>query len=365
MSEANDQDRSEQASPYKLEQARKQGQAARSADVSTLASVAVAILLCFGLAPTMLQHLAQLLARGLAHADQLFSGSAAAAQLSAQGLEAALVALAPLLFALLVMGLLTGLLQTGFIWSTKAIKPDWKRLNPVQGLKRFWSIRLLYEAFKNLLKLSALAAVCLWSLKALAPSLPAWMSVSPKGLLFLAADQAGTLLARLCAVLLVFALVDWVFVRWDFLRQLRMSKREVQDEHKHREGDPRIKSRQRDIRQQFLQRTRSIQRVPEAAVVVTNPTHLAIALKYEHGVSPAPQVLAKGRGFLAQRIRRAAQRAGVPVVHSPVLARALFKEVADNAYVPSHLYPPVARILVWLHAQREGMRPAAHKEVVA
>jgi len=154
--------------------------------------------------------------------------------------------------------------------------------------------------------------------------------------------------------LCVVAVLDLGYARREFSKNMRMSRREMKDEVKNREGDPRIRNRQREIRMQFLKSARSVQKVPEAQVVVTNPTHVAVALRYEHGVTPAPLVIAKGAGMLARQIRRAANKAGVPIVHSPRLARALYKEVAPDAYVPEHWYPPVARILVWLRSLNEA-----------
>jgi flagellar biosynthetic protein FlhB len=137
-----------------------------------------------------------------------------------------------------------------------------------------------------------------------------------------------------------------------------MSKREQEDEHKHREGDPRIKIRLRELRQQFLQRTQAVAKVPTANVLITNPTHVAVALRYEHGKSPAPQIVAKGAGRLAARMREVAYQSQVPIVQNPVLARALFEEVALEAYVPEKWYPQVAKILVWLQAARRAQATA-------
>jgi flagellar biosynthesis protein FlhB len=364
MNREQDLDRNEKATPHKLEEARKRGQTARSTDLLALASLAVAMLACFALVLPTLKELASLLSQGLAQPVAAAGDASGAMRLLSAGAERGLLVLAPLLLGIVVAVVATSLLQSGgLVVSATPIKPDLNRLNPVQGLKRFLSLRLLYEAVKSTLKLAALVAVSALVLQDLLIQALPMLNLQPPALMRQLDAHAGGLLAKLCAVLMLFLLVDLMFTRWDFLRNLRMSRRELEDEHKNREGDPRLKSRLRELRLQYLQRSRAVSQVPQAQLVVTNPTHFAVALKYEHGVTPAPLLLAKGAGQLAARIRLKAQQSGVPIVHSPRLARALFKEVAQDAYVPEHWYPSVARILVWLRARQDmtsgplGQRP--------
>jgi flagellar biosynthesis protein FlhB len=282
MSRDQDLDRSQQATPYKLEEARKRGQVARSPDAATLAILAAAVLLAFAALMPALRGLAALLAKGLAAMPTLTGDPAGAARFLAGPLREAVGVLAPLLFAVVVCAVLAGLLQGGgLIFSTTPLKPDFTRLNPVQGFKKLFSVRLLYEAAKNTLKLLALIGVTWLALQALVPSALHLLGLPGKALLFRLADTVGGLMTKLCAVLFAFMLVDLLFARWDFLRNLKMSRREVEDEHKNREGDPRIRARQREIRLQFLKAARAVSKVPGAQVVVTNPTHVAVALRYE------------------------------------------------------------------------------------
>lgn len=355
MSREQDLDRNEPATPHKRDEARKRGQTARSADASSFAVLAVAMLACHALLTPAVKALAALLERGLAASPRSLNDAAAAGHLIEAGLHAAVLVMAPLLFAIVVGAALMGLLQGGgLMFASTPVKPDFTRLNPVLGFKKLFSLRLIYEAAKSGLKLLSLGVVAWLALQALMPMALQLLGSPGKALLLRLMEASGTLMAKLCAVLLVFMLVDLVFVHWDFLRGLRMSRREIEDEHKHREGDPRIRNRQREIRLQFLKAARAVRQVPQAQVVITNPTHVAVALRYQHGVTPAPLVVAKGAGLLARQIRRAAGKAGVPIVHSPRLARALYKEVAQDAYVPEHWYPPVARILVWLRSLSEA-----------
>lgn len=355
MSRDQDLERNEQATPHKREEARKRGQIARSTDASSFAVLLIATLACHALLIPALKGMSALLGRGLAVSPARINDAAGAVKVLAAGLHDALSVMAPLLFAIVVAAALMGLLQSGgLLFSSAPLQPDFTRLHPAQGLRRLFSFRLLFEATKNVLKLCGLVAVAWLALQALQPSAMRLLGLPGKALLFRLAQSSGALMTQLCAVLLLFVLVDLVFVRWDFLRGLRMSRREIEDEHRHREGDPRIRNRQREIRLQFLKAARAVRKLPQAQVVITNPTHVAVALRYEHGVTPAPLVVAKGAGLLARQIRRAAGKAGVPIVHSPRLARALYKEVAQDAYVPEHWYPPVARILVWLRSLNEA-----------
>ena len=350
MSSEQDLDRNEKASPYKLDEARKRGQVAKSNDMLSLAVMLVAAIGFFALVPTALRSMAGLIARGMATGPAPLNNAGDAAQLVSSGLFGALQVIAPLLFVVVVVVVAAQVLQTGPVFSTTPLKPDWSRLNPVTGFKKLFSIKLLFEAGKSVLKLLALASVAYMALHALVPGLARLQSATVKAFMLTLVDSAGGLATKLCAALAVFALIDVLYVRWDYMKNLRMSRREMADEQKHRDGDPRIKARLRELRHEFLRRTRAVKNVPQADVLITNPTHIAIALQYRHGESPAPRLVAKGAGGLARRMREIAYRSNVPVVQSPVLARALFKEVEQETYVPERWYPQIAKILVWVQA---------------
>ena len=364
MSDEQDLDRNEKASPFKLEEARKRGQVAKSSDMLSLAVMLVATIGLFALAPTALRSVGNILIKGMATGTTRLDNASDAANLVSTGFFLALQAIAPLLFALVVVVVAAQILQTGPVFSATPLKPDWSRLNPITGFKRLLSMKLLYEAGKSVFKLLALIMIAYGAIHALVPGLVQFHAASVKTFVFALFDTAGSLAAKLCAVLAVFALVDVVFSRWDYMRNLRMSRREMVDEQKHREGDPRIKARLRELRHEFLQRSRAVNNVPKADVLITNPTHIAIALRYRHGESPAPQLLAKGAGGLARRMRDLAYRSNVPIVHSPALARALFKEVEQEAYVPERWYPQIAKILVWVQTAKaaRAQRDAAHAQ---
>jgi len=160
-------------------------------------------------------------------------------------------------------------------------------------------------------------------------------------------------LPLLAGIIAAFALLDWGFNRWDYMRQMRMSRREMKDEHKEREGDPRVKNRRRQLRIEWLKRVRQLAKVRNADVLVTNPTHVAVALEYRHGEMPAPQITARGTGELALQMRREARRHSIPIVENPQLARALFAARESQVYVPQEQFHQVARVFRWVFAARE------------
>ena len=265
-----------------------------------------------------------------------------------------LLLLAPLFGAVAIAAIVGSVAQTGAIFTFHPLTPDFTRLNPVQGAKRFFTVRVVYDALRSLFKLLVLGAVLALVVKHEIPRLVALMTIDPvahaKGML----GVIASLLAKLTLAMLVIAAIDLLYTRWEFGKKMRMSRRDMKDEHKQREGDPRVRSRLRQLRLELLKRTQALGKVPGADVVITNPTHLAVAIAYRHGDMAAPQVLCKGAGDLAMRMRKIAGKHAIPVVENRSLARALFFKVDAEEYVPETLYPQVARILVWVFAMRDA-----------
>ncbi|MRW94189.1 flagellar type III secretion system protein FlhB [Duganella sp. FT80W] len=357
-----DSDRSEQATPHKLQEARKQGSVARSNDFNAMAMMAALMVTVYAVGWDALRQMLVLQQKILASArHRQWSVEAVAAWLG-QLLSAGLQVLAPLFLTLVVTAVLTNLIQTGPIFSLHPLKPDLQRLNPVSGFKRIFAMRTLFESAKSIIKLVILSLVVYMLVRGAIPGLMGLPLVEPKGYLRLLLALAGSLLVKLVLTLLCIALIDVGFTRWEFAKRMRMSKRDIKDEFKNREGDPRIRARIRDLRKEVLKRSKATAKVAQADVLITNPTRLAVALSYSHGNSAAPQVVAKGAGELARKMRELAGRHQVPVVQNRALARALFREVDFDGYVPEKLYPQVAKIMVWVYAMRDAKR--AMKKVV-
>jgi flagellar biosynthetic protein FlhB len=356
-------DLSEEATPYKLEQARKEGSVAKSPDLVALAMLATAATMLHAKGWEGVKQAIRLQFRAIGDMSRLeWSPDGVAAWLSTL-LVGALSVLAPFLFALLVVGILVNLLQTGPIFTVKPLSPDFNRLSPVNGFKRVFSLRIVYEAAKSLVKLAVLGSVAYLSIRDLVPALKGISALDPKAYAAILTDDTSSLLIKLVLVLLAISVIDLAYTRWEFSKRMRMSRRDVRDEAKNREGDPRIRAKLRELRKEMLKRSKALRKLPSADVLITNPTHLAVALSYEHGKASAPQVVAKGAGDVARKMREVASRHHIPIVQNRVLARALFREVDYDGFVPEKWYPQIAKIMVWVYAMREsrhnGMRRAA------
>ena len=349
-----DQDRNERATPFKLEEARKRGSVAKSADMLALAVMAAAVLFIYWVGwGTFQKQLAQdqFILR---QAGQLAFEPAQMMHWLQQVLVHAVVLIIPLFAAIALAAIVANVAQTGPVFSFQPLKPDFNRINPVTGLKRVFSMRTIYDALRSLLKVFILGGVLALCVMHLMPRFVGLLNVDPVAYGKPMLGEIAALLFKLLLAMLVIALLDLLYTRWEYAKQMRMSRREMKDEHKQREGDPRIRSRMKQLRMEMLKRSQSARKVKDADVVITNPTHLAVALRYRDAEMPAPQVLAKGAGDLALRMREIARRHGVPVVENRALARELFFQVGSDHYVPEKLYPAVARILVWVLAMRDA-----------
>lgn len=339
--------------------AREEGSVAFSRELSALGSLAAVAAVLLMLGPSLAIGLATQLGGLLAHAGALHFGSEGSTAFTF-AVAGAFRAAAPFALAALVGGVALSLLQTGFLFRSEALMPDPSRLSPTRWLRRMASADGLFEHGKSLVKL-AVIAVALW--KTLADRLPAIgsaLGLSPAGLVEQTDADIISLLWPLLAALALIAVGDILWVRLRHARSLRMSREEVREELKETEGDPHLKAHLRRVRTARMKR-RMLGAVKKATVVVTNPTHYAVALVYERGGSAAPRVVAKGVDAMAARIRELAEEHRVPVVANPPLARALYQVEVDTEIAPEH-YKAVAEIIayVWRLA-----RPAPPKAPAA
>lgn len=347
-----DQDKTEEPTRYRLDEARKRGEAAKSVDLAG-AVVMIAAAATLGLIG------ARLASRFADATRRLIAVSGQSAVVDGRFLDwvgdiyaPVFRAGAPLLLGLLVAAVVGHLFQTGPMFTLQPLTPDFKRMNPVQTLKRVFSFRTVWELGKvgaKLLLLAAVAAPLVWKAGAIADSVAATSPMRYGGLVgeFFVSASIRTMI-----VLGAVAALDLLFVRREFMRKMRMSRRELKDEIKRRDGDPAVKSKQKQQIRELLKKTRALSRVRDADVVLTNPTHVAVALRYRPGETLAPVVLAKGGGALAARIRLLAGRHDVPVVRSPELARALYAQCEIDGMVPPDCYLRLAPVYRSLWAAR-------------
>jgi flagellar biosynthetic protein FlhB len=356
--EHDDRERTESPSQKRLDDARQHGQVPRSRDLGAALAVLTGGLGLYGLGAAAGQRLAAMLRDGLSlgHAD-IADGASMLPHLQHAALQG-LLAAAPLLALLLAAAVLAPLLIGGWNFSTQALVPDFGRLNPVAGLGRIFSSRGLIELGKALARFVVVAAVAVVVLMKQFHSF-ASLSVEPTRVgVTHALSLAGTALIALGGALAVIALVDVPLALWQYYKGLRMTRQELRDENKETEGSPETRSRVRRVQQQ-LARRRMMQQVPKADVVVTNPTHYAVALRYEEQRHRAPVVVAKGADLIALTIRRLAQEHGVPIVEAPPLARALHGSCELGDEIPARLYAAVAKVLTYVYQLRAARRYAA------
>ncbi len=349
-----DSDRSEEATQHKLDEAHKKGSVAKSTDFSTMAIMATLAVVIYSSGWETFRNSLHLQQKLLSRAGEMNWSSDAVSVWLGDILLEMMSLMGNLFLALVIVAIAINVFQTGPVFSFHPIKPDVDRLNPANGFKRIFSMRTLFDGVKSVLKLLILGTVMYLLIFAIIPGLLGVSALDPRGYAQLLVDLAGSLLFKMVAVLLCIGVLDLVYTRWEYSKRMRMSQRDIRDEHKNREGDPRIRARIRELRKEVLKRTKAMAKMPSADVLITNPTHLAVALCYEHGVSGAPQVIAKGAGDMAATMRFLARKHNIPIVQNKGLARELFREVDFDGYVPEKLYPQVAKIMVWVYAMRRN-----------
>jgi flagellar biosynthesis protein FlhB len=353
-------EKSEQPTRKRLDDARKRGQVVRSREVdSAVVLLAAYAVFRFG-GPLFWDGMQSLIVDSFAQLERNPVDVELTAAVGRELVWRSIVLLLPLFAAIAGLSLIFGVLQTGGPnLSTQALKPQLKRINPLSGAKRLFASKQSYvQLVKSLLKLcvlGAVAALTLWQ---------HWAELTALGLTADLVPSLGVIVAisfdvvvRVALVLLVIAVADYLFQRYDLQSQLRMTRQEVKDELRQSEGDPHMKAQLARMRRSLLARV--MQAVPQADVVLVNPTHFAVALKYDPTSNQAPVVLAKGEELMAARIREIAAEHGIPVITNPPLTRAIYKAVPVGGEIPSDLYEAVAAVLAFVYRLRYPAAAAA------
>jgi flagellar biosynthetic protein FlhB len=358
MSDANDAaSRTEEPTPRKLQQAREKGDVAKTPDLAPLASLAAAAAVIALAGGRLSQNLATALLPFIARPDAFDLQGGAGVEVA----RLAMLAAAPVLFAVLFAAALAGaagnLVQHGFLYAPEKLKPDLKRLSLPAGFKRIFGVDGFVQFLKSVLKIAVVAFVAWWAVKPSVSQFETLTELDPTAMLPFCAGILRRLVFAVAGLLLVIAALDWMWQRQRFMARMRMSKEELKEDYKQTEGDPHVRARQRQIRNERARR-RMMQAVPTATVVVMNPTHFAVALKYEPSETPAPMCVAKGVDSLALKIREVAEAAGVPIVEDAPLARSLYAAVEIDDVIPPKHYEAVARVIGFI--LNAGRRSPAH-----
>ena len=349
--------KTEQATPKKIKDARKEGQVAKSQEVASWTSTLAMTLLL----PWTFSRASRLLEDLVAQVRDLIiePDLALAIGLLGDALVGALLVVAPAAVALMAVGVLANLVQVGFTPSPKALKPKLTRLNPLPGIKRLFGAKTMWNACKEVIKLALLSVFAYRAVDGFLPVITDGGGLALPAVLSATADAALAFLRSVALLGLFLAAADYAMQKKQMATELKMTKQEVKDEHKQADGDPMLKGQIRE-RQLRMSRNRMMADVASADVVLVNPTHVAVALKYDPA-GGAPRVVAKGSGVVAAKIRERAQEHRVPMVRDVPLARALHKSCDIGDEIPAEMYAAVARVLAFLFSLKaRGVAAGTH-----
>jgi flagellar biosynthesis protein FlhB len=359
MAETERDERTESATPKRLEEARKRGQVPRSPELGAAAVTLTAGAAMYFTGRGLAGSLDSLMRNSLAITRDQLADEAAAIQLFQRSMLETLLAVAPVLGSVFLAALAAPLLLGGWNFSAEALGMRLERINPANGFQRMFSVRSLVELGKSMVKFLLVGTIAVLVLRSKSGEILA-LSTEP---IRMAVGHSLTLCAQallmMAGALGLIAAVDAPYQIWQHHKDLRMTRQEVRDESKETDGSPEVKGRIRSMQQEIARR-RMMQEVPKADVVVTNPTHYAVALRYDERRMRAPVVVAKGAGEVAAKIREVAAESGVPLLSAPPLARVLFRNVDIGVEIPAALYAAVAQVLTWVlqlkAARREGVQ---------
>jgi len=346
------QERTEQATPKRREEAREKGQVAVSREVASAVILGASLIYFYFGSGHFMEGITEIMKTAFRD-----SGHALLTQQNIHGLALTFVykvflLIFPLLLAVFVAGFLANVLQVGLVFSWEAVQPKLSKIDPIKGLQRLFSLRSLVELVKSLLKIAVVGLIAYLMIVRELPGLLPLADQSTWGMLVFIGRISFRIMMMTCFVLLILALLDYLYQRWEFEKSIRMSRQEIKEEFKHTEGDPLIKSRIKRL-QRDIARKRMMAGVPKADVVITNPTHLAIAIRYDQDRMNAPVVVAKGAGHMAEKIREIARENQIPIVENKPVARVLYKIANIGDTIPADLYRAVAEILAYVYRLKE------------
>ncbi|HIQ40742.1 MAG TPA: flagellar biosynthesis protein FlhB [Sulfurivirga caldicuralii] len=347
------QEKTEQPTEKKLREAREKGQVPRSRELATVLMMLAAGLYFYALGPNAMTQFEMLLRQGL-----LFDRQVATDMGKAFDHIMAIFVLAwqiswPFMLIMVVIAIVSPIFVGGWNFAPKAMAPNFKKLNPITGLAKLFSLRSLLELVKAVLKVLLIGLVAVIVIEQLLDQLLQLTRLSVLAALANAGELVVLAFIIISLSLIVVALLDVPYQLWQHTQEMMMTHQEVKEEHKQQEGDPQVKGRIRQLQREMAQR-RMMQKVPEADVVITNPTHFAVALQYDPQTMREPIVLAMGADMMALQIRTLAKKHEVPIVEAPALARALYYNAQEGAPIPWQLYRAVAAVLAYVYQLRDG-----------
>lgn len=347
---ADDMEKTEEPTSKKIEDARKEGNVPRSQDTSSVITLTVAVVAVFMFVMFITNRLEYLYA---------YYHSFIGVELTKQTIfEIGFVSLRELLFMILpiagivaISGVIAALVQFGFIFTTKPLTPDIKKIDPIKGLGKLFSMKKLIEGIKVTLKVAIVFGIAFYFLIQYTKELPTVINFDLFGQMDWLVEKIIILVLIMLLIFFILGMIDLMIVRYQYFKDLRMSKQEVKDEYKQMEGDPHIKAKIRQVQMQIAQK-RMMSSIPDADVIITNPTHYAVALRYDKTKEQAPRVIAKGVDHLALRIKEIGRENMIQIVENPPLARELYGLVEVDEIIPENLYKAVAEVLAFIFKSR-------------
>ncbi len=356
MAEKSYEEKTEKATPKKRQEARKKGEVAKSRELPSVAVLLASLVTLTIFGSYMYTHIKTIMGKAFSLPMSNSLNIHDVLAFVQEMVTLFIITLGPLLAAIVIAAVLSNIMQVGFLLSAKSIKPKISKLDPIKGFGRLFSKQSVMELFKSLMKLVIVGAVGYLTIKdeLKEVSFLGWMDLG--SIIEYISVTIFKIFVRCTLAMIIIVAIDYAFQKWDFEKKLRMTKKDVKDELKKSEGDPLIKSRIRSIQMQMA-RQRMMHDVPNADVVITNPTHLAVALKYDGLVMNAPKLLAKGSGGIAKRIKELAGQHDIPIVENKELARSLYSLVDVGHEVPGALYQSVAEVLAYIYKLKaQGVR---------
>ena len=345
-------EKTEQPTPKKLRKAKEEGQVPQSQELASVISIVILVAAIALLAPNLMRWITLLIKEGMSCNNQVFADSGTFMKFINEKIMNVILLISPILAALIVGSVISGMAVSGPNFATKAVKLDLKAINPVAGFQKLFNAKSAVKLIASILKLFFVGLI-VWfylhdKLANLAALRWAWSAEIMTGI----AELILGLMIRVCVALIIIGIADTIYQKWKHIQDLKMTRQEVKEERKDTEGSPQVKARIRKIQYQTVMK-RMLQEVPKANVVLVNPTHFAVALRYDTKTMESPILVAKGADYMAEKIREIARAYGVPIIRRPELARAIYSSLQPGDAIPQKLYIAVAEVLALIYRLRQ------------
>jgi len=358
MPESGGQERTEKATAKRREEARRKGQVAQSREISSVLILLTAMGFFYFAGSWMFWNITEVISGVYERLGTLrLEAVSDVSAFSIEIFKKVFLILIPFFAPVMIAGIAGNIGQIGFEMHGQPMRPKLTKLNPITGMKKFVSLKALVEMVKSIFKILVVGGIAYGVVIKETTKFPGLMQREVGEILFFIGHVAFKIFFFVCLAFIVLAAIDYLYQRWQYEKDLKMTKQEVKDERKQSEGDPKVKGRIRRVQLEMARR-RMMEAVPQADVVITNPTHLAVALKFDAASMVAPAVVAKGSGHIAERIKETARNHQVPIIEDKPLAQALFKMVEIGEFIPAELYRAVAEVLAYVY-RLKGMYQTA------